>query len=100
MTKLEEIELRRLLNDFFGDIDTEAKIDSELANAIVSVHLKKFESLFSSQHTLLLEEIKGMKKLTNDDWKCKICGYEGGECECIGYNKAIDDILALIDKHI
>lgn len=41
-TNIEEIKLRLLLNDFFQDIDTEATVGADLANAIVDVHLKKF----------------------------------------------------------
>ncbi len=35
--------LRRLLSDFFQDIDIEAKIDAKLANAIIELYLLKFQ---------------------------------------------------------
>jgi rubrerythrin len=54
-----------------------------------------FEKRFTNE---MREKIEGMKKLTNDDWVCKICGYEGNECECIGFNKAILSVLSLLDS--
>lgn len=44
----------------------------------------------------IIEHIEGMKRKTNDDWKCKVCGWEGVECECVGYNKAIDEIITYL----
>ena len=38
---MNEIELRKLLNSFFQDIDNENKIDPVTANAIVDVYLSK-----------------------------------------------------------
>ncbi len=40
--------LRTLLNDFLCDIDNKAEIDTDLANAIVDVHLKKMEAYISN----------------------------------------------------
>ena len=43
MAKVEVTKLREMLNNFFQDVDTEGKIDTQLANAIVDVHLLKFQ---------------------------------------------------------
>ena len=44
------------------------------------------------------EWAKNVRRNTNDDWICKLCGYEGGECECFGFNKAIDCLLDFLKK--
>lgn len=50
--------LRQLLNDFFQDIDTDASIDSQVANAIVDVHLRLILSLQKKEMLRLVPEGK------------------------------------------
>lgn len=50
-------EIRLLLNDFFQNVDTEAKIETDVANAIVDVHLKKFTNLIQAEKEQYLEII-------------------------------------------
>jgi hypothetical protein len=79
--------IRLLLNNFLQDIDTENKIDADVANAIVSVHLTKFRSfahdliaqvkaetaedicsmidLYESQAPSTLEQWREYKKIRN-----------------------------------
>lgn len=55
-----------MLNDFFMDVDNEAKIPTETANAIVEVHLQKFKNTIS---TLLKEAYeRGIKVRENPEF--------------------------------
>lgn len=49
--------LRNLLNDLFQDADPSSQISADLANAIVSVHLAKFEEFISQALQKRDEEI-------------------------------------------
>ena len=44
MKELRE-KIRHLVNDLFQDVDNEAKIDTDTANAICELHTDKFEQL-------------------------------------------------------
>lgn len=57
MSKLKEIEVRELLNDFFQDVDSENIIDADIANGIVDAHLRKFINLIN-KHSSLKEDKK------------------------------------------
>ncbi|MCK9370301.1 hypothetical protein M0R04_10375 [Candidatus Dojkabacteria bacterium] len=98
------------------------KLDKEL-NKILDKHIFHEELIVVSEHIeqewegdvlvrkdLLVSQIKqsilkaimekGIKlyKNTNDDWKCKVCGYEGNECECIGFDKGIKEFESVIKE--
>lgn len=69
----EREDLRGLLNSFFQDVDNENKVDSQTANALVSVHLKKIEAFISRQIAQAKREtIEEVEKIAMPDIHARV----------------------------
>ena len=60
MNTQNKTELRKILNSFLQDIDTEAKLNPDVANAIVDIYLKKIEKNFVAKGEVreMIEDIQ------------------------------------------
>jgi len=61
-----EVQVRLLLSDFFNDVDNENLIDTDTANAIVSVHLSKFMKYLATQKHTLRHKIGMLRQWLNE----------------------------------
>ena len=57
MKELRE-KIRHLVNDLFQDVDNEAKIDTDTANAICELHTDKFEQLLLERDKEVINKIE------------------------------------------
>lgn len=67
-------------------------IDKEKSN-------EKLKELLTGYHNDIVEKIKEKRKKEDFTKKyCPDCGghYAAGECDCSGYNKALDDITSIL----
>jgi hypothetical protein len=92
-----EEKIRFLLDDFLQDIDTENKIDANLANAIIDVHLKKFRSFSQQLIEKTISEIKTRmpkEKRGSGDAEENPVGFGN----VMGYNQALSDVQTILDS--
>lgn len=62
-----EVKLRLLLNDFLQDIDTMGELPTDTANALVDIHLRKFNFLLLLKlESILTDAINEIKEGEDD----------------------------------
>jgi hypothetical protein len=89
-------QLREILNDFFCDIDNEATIETDLANQIVDVHLKKLKSYINDNY-VSKDKVRGLKM---KEWKTEphmTRDYTMRDLEIDTHNNAVKEINTAID---